>query len=177
MNISYFVFLKLSGERIVIELKMDCRNYADVVSRNVVAELRGSVFPEQVVLLGGHLDSWDVGQGAMDNGGGSFLSWQVRESSDICFIHTVQTINSCTSQPDVCQCLVAQTSKDNKSKNKFINDLHVPSMLIKDTFSCGVIHAQETGWQSGVWSCIMPGLTEHLMQESNVGTALTTVIS
>ena len=68
---------------------MDCRNYADVMSRNVVAELRGSMFPEQVVLLGGHLDSWDVGQGAMDNGGGSFLAWQVRESSDICFIHTL----------------------------------------------------------------------------------------
>ena len=40
----------------------------------------------------------------------------------------------------------------------------------KALFSCEVIHAQETGWQSGVRSCIMSGLPRHLVQESNVDT-------
>jgi len=47
-----------------------------VESRNVVAEVVGREFPEQVVVLGGHSDSWDVGQGAMDDGGGSVVAWE-----------------------------------------------------------------------------------------------------
>ncbi|XP_020601912.1 carboxypeptidase Q-like, partial [Orbicella faveolata] len=64
------------GTKIVINLKMAAKKLPPVVSRNTVAEIKGSVYPEQVVLVGGHLDSWDVGQGAMDDGGGAFISWQ-----------------------------------------------------------------------------------------------------
>ena len=42
-------------------------------SRNVVADLRGSVAPDEVVILGAHLDSWDLGRGALDNGCNSAL--------------------------------------------------------------------------------------------------------
>ncbi len=65
------------GERVVVRLKMAAQQLPDVPSRNVVAEIRGWEHPEEVVVLGGHIDSWDVGQGAMDDGGGCVAAWQV----------------------------------------------------------------------------------------------------
>jgi carboxypeptidase Q len=65
-----------SGTRIEVVLKMAAETLPDVESRNVVAELVGRESPEQVVVLGGHIDSWDVGQGAMDDGGGSVAAWE-----------------------------------------------------------------------------------------------------
>ncbi len=64
------------GDAIEIELKMEAQTLPDGQSRNVVAELVGTEYPEQIVLLSGHIDSWDVGTGAMDDGGGCFASWQ-----------------------------------------------------------------------------------------------------
>ena len=64
------------GTRIRIHLYMEAENLDEVLSRNTVAEIVGSVYPKQVVVVSGHLDSWDVGQGAMDDGGGAFISWQ-----------------------------------------------------------------------------------------------------
>ncbi|XP_029447617.1 carboxypeptidase Q [Rhinatrema bivittatum] len=64
------------GTKIVITLKMGAKNYPDADSFNTVAEIVGSKYPEQIVLVSGHLDSWDVGQGAMDDGGGAFISWE-----------------------------------------------------------------------------------------------------
>lgn len=64
------------GTKIVVTLKMGAKTYPDVDSFNTVAEIIGTKYPEQVVLISGHLDSWDVGQGAMDDGGGAFISWE-----------------------------------------------------------------------------------------------------
>jgi carboxypeptidase Q len=64
------------GDKIVVTLKMSAQMLPDAPSRNVVAELRGSEKPDEVVILGGHIDSWDVGQGAMDDGGCSVAAWQ-----------------------------------------------------------------------------------------------------
>jgi carboxypeptidase Q len=50
--------------------EMDCRDYPDVVSYNVIAEIKGSKFPNQIITMGGHLDSWDTGEGAHDDGAG-----------------------------------------------------------------------------------------------------------
>ena len=64
------------GERVFVRLKMEAQMLPDAQSRNVVAEIRGRERPEEVVVLGGHIDSWDVGQGAMDDGGGSVAAWE-----------------------------------------------------------------------------------------------------
>jgi carboxypeptidase Q len=65
------------GETIVVRLRMNAATLPDAPSRNVVAELTGTELPSEVVVLGGHIDSWDVGQGAMDDAGGSVATWEV----------------------------------------------------------------------------------------------------
>ncbi len=64
------------GERIELLLKMEAQTLPDAPSRNVMAEITGREFPNEVVVLGGHIDSWDVGQGAMDDGGGVVAAWE-----------------------------------------------------------------------------------------------------
>ncbi|MFL5518819.1 MAG: M28 family peptidase, partial [Gemmatimonadales bacterium] len=64
------------GDSLVVTLRMQAHQLPDAQSRNVVAEVVGRVEPQEVVVLGGHIDSWDVGQGAMDDGGGSVAAWE-----------------------------------------------------------------------------------------------------
>lgn len=58
------------GERVRMHLTLTPRTLPDVASANVVAEIRGRENPEEIVLIGGHLDSWDLGTGAIDNASG-----------------------------------------------------------------------------------------------------------
>jgi carboxypeptidase Q len=64
------------GEPMVLTLRMGARKLPDAPSRNVIAEIVGREKPDEVVVLGGHIDSWDVGQGAMDDGGGAVGAWE-----------------------------------------------------------------------------------------------------
>jgi carboxypeptidase Q len=68
--------LQASGQKITAELRMEAKTLPDAPSANVVADLLGREKPEEIVLLGGHLDSWDVGQGAHDDGGGAIACWE-----------------------------------------------------------------------------------------------------
>lgn len=68
--------LQERGSEPVVKLVMGAKSLPPALSRNTIAELRGDSKPEEVVLLSGHLDSWDVGQGAMDDGAGAFISWR-----------------------------------------------------------------------------------------------------
>jgi carboxypeptidase Q len=61
-------------EKVVVRLKMDAHTEPDVESANVVGELRGRELPDEIVVVGGHLDSWDVGAGATDDGGGCMVA-------------------------------------------------------------------------------------------------------
>lgn len=68
--------MQARGDRPRITLKMEARQLPDAESANVVAEWRGREKPDEIVLIGGHLDSWDVGTGAHDDGGGCLVSWE-----------------------------------------------------------------------------------------------------
>jgi len=64
------------GEPVVVKLVMGARTLPDARSHNVMAEITGAEHPEEVVVLGGHIDSWDVGTGAMDDAGGVVAAWE-----------------------------------------------------------------------------------------------------
>ena len=64
------------GEHIVLRLQMEAHFDADALSANVVGERRGREKPDEVVVIGGHIDSWDVGAGASDDGGGIVATWE-----------------------------------------------------------------------------------------------------
>lgn len=61
---------KAKLETVELCLEMDCKSLPDVTSYNVIAELTGSKSPEKIITFGGHLDSWDTGEGAHDDGAG-----------------------------------------------------------------------------------------------------------
>ncbi len=58
-------------------LRMQCDNLPEKLSYNVIGEIRGSEYPEEIILIGGHLDSWDNGDGAHDDGAGCVQSMEV----------------------------------------------------------------------------------------------------
>jgi carboxypeptidase Q len=68
--------LAAAGETVRLRLVLSARTLPDAESANVVAELRGREKPDEVVVIAGHLDSWDVGQGAHDDGAGCVIVMQ-----------------------------------------------------------------------------------------------------
>ena len=110
--------LQERGERIVLHLRMDARSVADRWSRNVIAELPGSEFPEEIIVLGGHIDSWDVGQGAHDDGGGCIAAWQA-----------VKLIKDLGLQPKRTLRVVLWTNEENGGRgNKNYRDEHLDEL-------------------------------------------------
>jgi len=64
------------GEKVRVTLKMSAHFLPDAPSRNVMGEIKGREFPNEVIAMGGHIDSWDVGRGAMDDAGGVVAAWE-----------------------------------------------------------------------------------------------------
>src|SRR5579885_2562041 len=65
-----------AGARVRVHLEMDERMLPNAKSANVIGEIRGRERPDEIVLIGGHIDSWDVGQGAQDDGSGVVAAMQ-----------------------------------------------------------------------------------------------------
>jgi carboxypeptidase Q len=64
------------GQRVRVRLEMAADTLPDALSHNVIGELRGRERPDEVVVVGGHIDSWDVGAGAQDDGGGCVIAME-----------------------------------------------------------------------------------------------------
>jgi hypothetical protein len=70
----------LQKEAVRVYMRNNARMLSPVLSYNVIGEIRGSDHPEEIILVGGHLDSWDIGQGAHDDGTGCVQAMQVLQT-------------------------------------------------------------------------------------------------
>ena len=66
-----------SDPSLQVEIKIHAQTLPDALSHNVIGEIRGSEFPDEIILVGGHLDSWDIAPGAHDAGAGVVQSIEV----------------------------------------------------------------------------------------------------
>jgi hypothetical protein len=64
------------GTEVVLSIELGCQTLDDYPSANVVAEFIGRESPDEIILVGGHLDSWDLGTGALDDGAGCMIAWE-----------------------------------------------------------------------------------------------------
>lgn len=67
----------LKEEAVNVFMRSNCQKFEDKPSHSVIGEIKGSEFPDEIILIGGHLDSWDVGQGAHDDGAGCVQAMDV----------------------------------------------------------------------------------------------------
>ena len=76
----------------LFKMILNCKMLDSVQSYNVIAEMRGSQFPNEIIVVGGHLDSWDVGEGAHDDGAGCMQSVEVLRTLKAAGIQPKRTI-------------------------------------------------------------------------------------
>jgi carboxypeptidase Q len=67
----------LKEEPVRVFMQTNCKMLSDKTNHNVIGEIRGSEYPNEIILVGGHLDSWDVAQGAHDDGAGCIHAMEV----------------------------------------------------------------------------------------------------
>ncbi len=75
-------------------IQTNCANLPDVPSYNVVGEIKGTKFPEEIITVGGHLDSWDLAEGAHDDGAGIVQSIEVLRAIKTIVVHPQRTIRA-----------------------------------------------------------------------------------
>jgi carboxypeptidase Q len=83
------------GESMELTLSMDATWMPDAPSRNVIIEIPGTELPNEVVVMGGHIDSWDLGSGAMDDAGGCIAAWRALHMINVLGLHPKRTIRVC----------------------------------------------------------------------------------
>jgi carboxypeptidase Q len=83
-----------SGERVRVRLRLTCRSLDDSRSANVIGEITGSEHPEEIVVVSGHLDCWDKGSGAHDDGAGCVQAIEVVNLIKTLGLHPKRTIRA-----------------------------------------------------------------------------------
>lgn len=73
-------------------LKQNCKQLKDVQSYNVIGQITGTQYPNQIIIVGGHLDSWDLGDGSHDDGAGCVQSMDVLRLLKLTGIRPKRTI-------------------------------------------------------------------------------------
>ena len=92
--INLFVTAITLSEVVELYIFSDCKNLPDEPSFNVVGEIKGSKYPNEIIVFGGHLDSWDNGKGAHDDGAGCAQSIEVLRIFKALGIQTERTIRA-----------------------------------------------------------------------------------
>lgn len=69
----------MEEQAVVAHVENQCQKLRDTLSYSTVAEIKGSTYPDEIILVGGHLDSWDLGGGAHDDGAGCVQAMSVIE--------------------------------------------------------------------------------------------------
>lgn len=73
----YLMAQYVTNPNLKISVELGCQSLPDVISYNLIAELKGTEHPERIITVGGHFDSWDLGEGAHDDGAGCMHSLEV----------------------------------------------------------------------------------------------------
>lgn len=73
-------------------IETHCESHNDALSYNLIGELKGTEFPDEIIVVGGHIDSWDVGEGAHDDGAGCVQSIEVARTFKALYIDPKRTI-------------------------------------------------------------------------------------
>jgi carboxypeptidase Q len=87
--------INLKENKITFSFETDCRLYPDSPSFNVIGELKGTEHPDEIITIGGHLDSWDTGEGAHDDGAGvihCLEALRILKSLEIKPKHTIRVV-------------------------------------------------------------------------------------
>jgi carboxypeptidase Q len=87
-----FARLQARGVKIRVKLSMEAHFDADSQSYNVVGDLTGRELPKEIVVLGGHFDSWDPGAGASDDAGGCVVTWEALRLMKVLNLRPKRTI-------------------------------------------------------------------------------------
>lgn len=74
LDADHLAELLAAGKKVRVRIRLSCRNEGPAASANVVGQLTGTEHPEEIVLVSGHLDSWDLSPGAHDDGAGCAAS-------------------------------------------------------------------------------------------------------
>lgn len=69
-NDAHYLSGLLEKQKVTVTMELECEDRGETTAHNVIGEIRGREFPEKVIVVSGHLDSWDIGEGAHDDGAG-----------------------------------------------------------------------------------------------------------